>query len=117
MVTVENHQGKEVLIIDFSNCKEEQMIETLTEARDKVIAEKIPRLMLAIFNEKSFITPKFLHHFNSYKREDVIPYILKQALIGLSEPKKIIVKGVNYLSNRSMKVFDAKSEAIDYLVS
>jgi hypothetical protein len=117
MVIVENHQGKEVLIIDFSNCKSEQMIDMLTEARDKVIREKTLRLMLAIFNDKSFITPNFLHHFNSYKREEVIPFILKQALVGLSEPKKIIVKGINFLSNRNMVIFDSKREAIEYLVA
>lgn len=39
-ITSEIHEDREIMIIDFSDCKEDQMIVLMTEFRNKLIAEK-----------------------------------------------------------------------------
>ena len=93
------------------------MIELVVEFRSMLIASNKPQLALGIFNNKSFLTPGFMKAFKSEKREEVTPFIYKQAVVGLSDPKKMILKGYNFFFNRDIKVFDTKEAAISFLIS
>ncbi len=109
-------QGKEILEVDFSNLKETQMIDLLMGARKILISENRKQLVLALFNEKNFLTPKFMDHFRMDKREEAIEVIERQAIVGFNETKRQIIEGYNILFNRSMKMFDSKEDAIDFLL-
>jgi len=113
----EIHYGNEIIVVDFSNCKEDQMIQLLRELRSSLIANNRPELILGIFNDRSFITPGFMKVFKNERREEAVPFIYKQAIIGLSETKMIILKGYNFFFNRDIKAFSSKDEAINFLVS
>ena len=116
-INIEIHSDKEILVIDFSGNKEDEMIEMMIEFRDIIIAGKKPILILGIFNDKNYLTPKFMQAFRKVKRDEVTPYILRQAVVGLSENKKIILKGFNLFFNRNIQPFDSKELAIRYLIS
>ena len=45
-----------------------------------------------------------------------IPLIEKQAIVGLNETKKIILKGFNLSIDRNVRAFHTKEEAISFLV-
>lgn len=110
-------RGKEILEVDFSNSKEDQMIEILMEARRILISENKKQLVLALFNERNYLTPKFMDRFRMDQREEAIKVIEKQAIVGFNETKKQIIKGYNVIFNRDMKMFDTLEEAINFLVS
>ncbi len=107
--------GKEILEVDFTNNKEQKMIEVLMDARKLLINENKKQLVLALFNEKNYLTPKFMEHFRMDKREEAIAAIERQAIVGFDETKKQIIKGYNIIFNRDMKMFDTKEEAIEFL--
>ena len=109
--------GQEIVVVDFSNCKEQQMIDLLSDFRKKVISGGKPVLALAIFNEHSYFTARFMRSFESDNRQEVIPFIRKQALVGISDTKRSIIMGYNQFYNRDIRIFDAKAEALAFLVS
>jgi hypothetical protein len=116
-IRIEIYKSKEILIADVSDLKEDAMIALLREYRDKIIAEKTARLVLAIFNDKSYVTPKFMEVAYRYRLEEVKPLLSKQAILGLNQPKMMILKGFNLFLNRNLIPFKTRDEALDYLVS
>lgn len=114
---IDIYKSKEILIIDVSDLKEDEMITLLKRYRDKIIAENIPRLILAIFNDKSYVTPKFMEAVYKYRIDEFQPLFLKQAVVGLNQPKMMILKGFNLFLNRKLTPFNSKEEALDYLIS
>lgn len=116
-ISKEIHHSKEVFVVDFSNCKESQMIELIIEFRSLIIASNKPQLTLAILNDKSFLTTEFMIAFRKEKREEVTPFISKQAVVGLTDIKKMILKGYNLFFNRDIRAFDSKEAAINFLIT
>ena len=56
------YKNKEILIIDYSNCKEPGMIELATAAKELILKENKKVLVLNILNDKTYVTPKFIRH-------------------------------------------------------
>lgn len=91
------------------------MIELVSKSRTMVIREGTPKRMLAIFNSKTFITPKFMRHIETDQLES-IPFQIKQAVVGVSETQKTIMMGYNMFRKRSVRSFETEKQAIDYLL-
>jgi hypothetical protein len=107
--------GKEILSIDYSDCKEDEMINRISELAEMVFAENKRIVLLSIFNDKSFVTPKVMRHVEN-RTSLLIHLIDKMAMIGLSPTKKVILNGYNLIFKREFKAFDTRDEAIAYLV-
>lgn len=56
---------KEILSIDYFDCKEDEMIALVSELAELVFAENKPIFLLSIFNDKSFVTEKVIRHFEN----------------------------------------------------
>jgi hypothetical protein len=115
-IQIEIYKSKEILIADVSDLKKDEMITLLKQFRDKIIADSVPRFILAVFNDRSYITPKFMEVVYQYRLDEVRPLLLKQAILGLNQPKMMILKGFNLFLNRDLKPFKTKEEALEYLV-
>ena len=107
--------GREVLMVDYSDCNQEAMIVLATQLCELALTENKDSLVLNIFNNKSFITPKVMRHFEDVTNQ-TIHLIDKMAIVGLSPTKKVILKGYNLLFKRDFKAFDTQEEAIAYLM-
>jgi len=94
--------NKEILTIDFSDCDENQMVGLVGETVKILAAKNKPQLMLSIYNDKAYATPKFM---NAVRAETAkfIPLIEKQAMVGLNETKKIILEGFNLSIDRNVR--------------
>jgi hypothetical protein len=104
---------KEIMQIDYSNCNEDRMIGILSEARTIIRNENKPHRVLAIFNEKSFLTPKVMRYFNTDRLDSSL--LERQATIGVTVPKQGIINGHNILEGNDIRIFESKEEAIRYL--
>ncbi len=91
------------------------MMKLLTECRKQLIEEKRMQKLLAIFNEKNYITAKVLKHFETDQLE-AIQFSERLVCVGLSSTQKMILKGYNVIFNRYIKAFDKQEEALDYLL-
>ena len=108
-------KNKPVFIIDYTNSSESQMIETIKEAKRLIFQKNEPVLILAIFDDKIFITPNFMK-VAIHETKEVINLIEKQAIVGLSPVKKLILKGYNFTLNRNIQSYDTKEEALNFLL-
>jgi hypothetical protein len=107
---------KEILVIDYSNCKEAEMIERLTYAKALVESENKPVLVLNLLNEKTYVTPNFVRLAEKINTERP-ELIYRQSVVGLTKVQKMILKGFNmFTAKKELKNFDTTTEALNYLV-
>lgn len=107
--------NKEIVIIDYSDCKEAEMIDLLSELKRQLLSHNKPIILLSIFNSKSFATPNFMREARVATHE-TIHLLEKRAMVGLSETKKMILKGYNFLFNTNIKTFNTIEEAMEFLL-
>src|SRR5262245_34787173 len=93
-VSKKEYLDKEILVIDYSDCKEAEMIERLMYAKELLQRENKPMRVLCLLNNKNYATPNFLRSVERVNTE-VPELILKQAVVGLSSVQKMILKGLN----------------------
>jgi hypothetical protein len=108
-------KNKEILVLDFSDCREETMLEIVEDAKNILLAGEKASLLLSIYNDKSFATPKFMNAVTQANLK-AIHCIDKQAVVGLNKAKKMILKGFNFFFKRNMRAFDTKESAIQFLI-
>lgn len=114
MISRITKNNKEILIVDFSDCDENQMISLVEEGAQILLASNKPLLLLSIYNDQVYATPKFMN----VVREETAKFIHmleKQAIVGLSDTKKIILNGYNLSFKRNVRSFNSK-EAISFLI-
>lgn len=110
------HKNKEILIIDYSNCKEPDMIELARAAKELILKENKKVLILNKLNDKTYATPKFIRFIEEGLRE-VEELVVKNAVTGISTVQQWIVKGINLWYKNKLHPFNTVDEALDFLVS
>lgn len=110
------HGNKIVLILDYRGYKEAEMIDVIMHAKAKIKELNEPVLVLSVYNEKNFVTPKFMRIVEEQSTE-VIHLLDKQAIVGLTPVKKLILKGYNFLLKRNIQNFDTEESALDFLLN
>lgn len=108
------HRNRDVLIIDYTNLKEPGLIEIVAAARDLIIKENKPVLVLGIFNAKTYASPKFIRFLENALKE-VDHLITKNAVTGISDVQRWIVKGINLWYKNKLHPFDSVDKALDFL--
>jgi len=105
--------GKEIISIDFTGCKSEQMIVIFNQA--KVLVSKNENCLVLTNFERSYITASFLHHVEKEILE-IKHLIKKDAFIGMSFPQRMILMAFKlFLGRREFLPFDSRQDAIAYL--
>ncbi len=110
---VKNQQ--EIFVIDYTNLTESQMMAVASEGKRQLLANNKRVPVLTIFNHKSYVTPAFMRH-SERETKEVIHLVKDVAFIGLSPVKKMILKGYNFLFQKSFLAFDSEEEAIAHLL-
>ncbi len=107
-------QGKSIIVVDYAGCKEDEMLALAAQAKTAVKAEGTLKLVISRYTNM-YITPRFVRFFENETNE-VKPYLKKNALIGLNEPKKIILKAFNFFMGTDFRAFDSEKEALEFLL-
>jgi len=108
-------KDKEILIVDYSDCKGEEMIKVFNEGKKLVLSENKRYLVLKIFNEKTFLSPDFMR-FLEKEISEIDQFIEKHAVIGISTIQGWIIKGMNLWMKRQIHIYDSMDEALEFLV-
>ena len=109
------HQTKEIILIDYSNCREEEMINIVTDAKDMILIGNKPCLLVSIFCN-NYVTRKFMMHLEA-ELKAAEHLIKKNTITGISETQKWILKGVNLWYKKKIYDFSTLTEALDFLVT
>ncbi|MGC4023477.1 MAG: hypothetical protein QM734_16765 [Cyclobacteriaceae bacterium] len=107
--------GKDIISVDYSGCKAEQMIEIFNQAKEIIENSNGGCLILANF-ERTFVTPSFMRHAEKEILQ-VRHLISRNAFINLSRPQLMILKGFRlFIGKDDFLSFGSYQEAIDYLI-
>lgn len=108
------HKGKEIIHIDYSDCRGEDMIAVAAKVTELIIAENKEVLLFSIFNKKNYITPSVMKQLESGLK--LIECLTKKnAVTGLSRPQLWILKGVNLWIKKKIYPFESTEQALDFL--
>jgi hypothetical protein len=112
----ELHEGKRILVIDYSHCDTEAMKELITITRT-LIATQLPNSLLtlsdvsgAVFNIDVVEQLKEMTKHNAQ-------YVRKGALVGVTGLQALIYSVVQSFSNRNIPLFNNKEDALKYLLA
>jgi hypothetical protein len=111
-----SYKGKQVLLIDVSNCTTAEMIELARLVPTYVGAE--PRgsvLLLADFTGSKFEKAAFesLKEAVVYDR----PHLKRSAWVGVEALPKVFYENLKAFSQRDLPTFSTREEALEYLVA
>jgi len=108
------HQGKQILFIDLSNCSAVE-VKRWAESIPKFVTQhpKESLLVLADFSGAKFDREAFV----SMKEGTVFdrPHIKKSAWVGTDNLPKIFYEHIKVFSQRQLPTFKTREEALDWL--
>jgi len=108
------HRGKSVILVDASDCTAEEATK-LFEAERAVVVASEPKSALTLtdvsrtrFDNATIDSVKETIHVNQ-------PHVKAAAVVGVQGLQKIIFTALITLTGRSLKLFDRREEALDWL--
>lgn len=110
-----NHQGKEIIYVDYRGQSETEMIETASQLKEWLLNERKYHLRLVNISE-TFAQPRFAEFIRKLGK-DTKDIPAKAAVVGITGAKKVLLMGYNRIMGNSLKPFDTEEEALAYLVS
>jgi hypothetical protein len=114
------YKGQSIYYVDYSNIKTNDefmsVIKQSNSFREKVKSEGKKNLLMLVDVSGSFVYGDVL---TEIKKAGKITkeMTLKEAVVGISGGKKILLKIVQSFTNMNLKVFDSVEEAKDWLVN
>ena len=109
------HNGKEILLLDFSGCSAIEVLPVIEESK-KAIRTRPEGSVLTLTNVTDM---RFNEDVASRMKEFTAhnkPYVRTAAVVGVAGIKKIIFGAVEMFSRRKLHVFDNINEAKEWLV-
>jgi hypothetical protein len=114
------YKGKTIYYVDYSNIKtNDEFISVIKQSnsfREKIKSEGKKNLLMLVDVSGSFVYGDVL---TEIKKAGKITkeMTLKEAVVGISGGKKILLKIVQSFTNMNLKVFDSIDEAKEWLVN
>jgi len=109
------HQGKQILLVDLSNCSAGQVEEVLRQVPEVVIT--LPLGSVLIFSD--FTGASFDKEAMRVMKESAVfdkPYIKRTAWVGAESFPREFYKSLSSFSGRQFPVFETRDEALAWLV-
>ena len=110
------HQGKQILHLDFTHAKADEVLQIIREARSVIAAQPAKSLRtLTDVTDMKFNTEaaEALKEFTRHNK----PYVSASAVVGIAGLKQIIYNAVVKFSGRNLVAFDSTDKAKDWLVT
>jgi len=109
------YKGKRILYVDFRNKNGDQNVATLDEAAKEIRLWTEKGLTLSDFRNSTGSTA-FMTHVKKLGAEVFIPKTIKNAAIGVTGVKKVLLQAFNSFVKTSAVAFDTEEEAKEWLI-
>ncbi len=111
------HQGKRVLMEDFTNISAGAEFESTIKKAQALIAAEPVNSVLALFDatDCSF-NADMLNIMKDFTKTNT-PYVKKAVVVGISGLLQVALSAVSKFSGREFHSFKTREEALDYLVN
>jgi hypothetical protein len=110
-LTIEEHNGKKIIIVNYAGLKEVGMIELVNRHQELALQTGFP--FLADFRN-TYVTPGYMKHAKRFI-EATKQRIDAGAFLGVDSVKSMILKGVLFMYGVNYKAFENKEQAIAFL--
>jgi hypothetical protein len=110
---IEEHNGKQLIFVDYRGLKEKEMIELVNNHLELTLKTKLP--FLADYHN-AYGTPGYMAHARVFA-ERTKGIIDKGAFLGINQVKSFILKGVVLLIGVNYQAFESKDRAIEFLTT
>jgi hypothetical protein len=111
------HKGKKILHLNFSNCKDPQVLLTAIAYAKSFVAKNPPKSLLCLTDVSDSIFPSELVDAMKNLAKDNAPYVKASALLGITGMKKYILNAAMQFSGRKLVAFEDMQSAKDWLIS
>jgi hypothetical protein len=109
-----NHKDRDILYINHRGLSGDALYESIKEANTFLLKEKKEYLTIADFTD-STATKKTNDYLQSDETKEVSKYISKQAVIGLTGIKKMMLRVYNVFTGLNLKAVNTLEEAKEYV--
>ena len=111
------HKGKKVLLVDYSNLRDEAELLQIIEQREFMIDQQPKNSVLVVINVTGAKWSKDV--LTRAKEANVYegPYVRRAALVGVADYQKAAIAAIAMFSQRHWEKFDTLAEALDWIVS
>lgn len=110
------HGGKDILLVDFSDCKADEAYFIIDKAK-ALISTKPHQSLLTLTDVTNFrFNEKVSDLMKEYAAHNK-PFVKAAAVVGIVGLKKIIYQGVMMFSQRKLHAFDTVDEAKTWLAA
>ena len=114
------YKEKEIYYVDYSNIKtNEEFLARIKQAnafREKIKAGGKRDLLMLVDITDSFVYGEVLEQIKNASKQTK-ELTAREAVVGVTGGKKILLKIVQTFSNMSLKIFDSVEDAKEWLVS
>ncbi len=114
------YKGKQIYYVDYSNIKTSEeflaIIKSTNVFRERLKSEGMKDLLMLVNISGSFVYGDVLVEIKkaaSLTKE----LIAKEAIVGITGSKKILLKVLQSFAKMDFKIFDTEEEAMEWLVS
>ncbi|SRR6266568_4315576 len=110
-----DHEGKQILLVDLSNCKAHEVEEITRRVPDYVTSQPPGSVLIltdfagASFDRDALLTMKETAVFDK-------PFVKKSALIGTNSLPQQFYEDMKSFSRRELPIFTSRKEALKWLV-
>ncbi len=111
-----DYQGNKVLLLDFTNCTEDDVFDMMAEVQT-LVAVQPPKsvLVLADYTGGSF-SREAVRRMKEVAARDK-PYVNRAAVVGAASMPQALYRGIEDFSSRDFPAFATREEALAWLVS
>jgi hypothetical protein len=111
-----DHKGKPVLLLDFSNCRAEDVSKVIVQA-GPLVPKATPHSLLTLSDMTNITIKDFSTRQLVTFAKGNGSYVKAAAVIGVSGLAKSIMATTVLLTKRKILAFGTRQEALDWLVS
>lgn len=113
---VVSYKGKSISILDLSNAKASQAIETLKFVQDKISDMPLKSVLILLDETNTEVTKEGLSAVMEFAKNNT-PYVKASAVVGAEKLKGVMLTNVSTEIGRDISSFATRAQAMDWLVS
>ena len=110
-----NHNGKEILLNDRSNLRDQAIIENVKQAVDLIKGSGKEDILYLVDNSNTIIVPHVKDYIKKAGKE-LSPYIEKTAVVGANTAQKVLLNILSTLTGMNIRAFEEMEAAKNWLI-
>lgn len=110
------NKGKDILFIDYSNLKANEIVDVIKQAKEQLISRPKNSVLTLTNFEGARFNSDTLNHFKQQSLETK-EYVKTGAVVGITGLQKIAYDVVSKFSKINLPLFGSREEALDWLVT